>query len=503
MKRIVYTLLLLPLLLSCRDKTDDTRNAVPRIINPRINEGDNITDNESENEIEDNSFLVPMVEIPSDNHIQRLQDINLDHDIEEEQIILTFIKDENGNDRLKLFIADYNNDMMRYQLSLEEIISPDHMEGLSIHLQDMNGNQLNEVLITGFNNQGFQTLDVFSIKTQGGSSGLTYERIVQLVVNGTIDIQTADRSQEYKSGQMTWESFPIVTEETNPEDEENLDLIKTVYNWNKPASKYQPISVAKVPGVAIKEENLKKLYRGDLNDFKSFLSGPWHRVSDSFGEKQPFLQDILYFQPDEEQVIFTIDDIQEIYDWDETYRTIFKGIYIQSHNILIQSLRRDIYITVEDMDSIKVKIQGTTEWGGYYKPLSLSLQQGLVHNETLEPMEELNRLSGLFKGSNGNEFYLDYPFFTEKDVTAENRQGVYTFFNLYGASILQLRYQKENGLMDERVVYKVNLNITEDSSRIIRTLTLEHGSLTVSGFVQNSGDSLHIEQIEVMEAGES
>ncbi|NPD71549.1 pallilysin-related adhesin [Oceanispirochaeta sp. M1] len=499
MKRIVYSLLLLMLLISCRNKSEEMTNAVPRIINPHVNEGDNTTNDEGVNEVEENTFLVPMVEIPDNNHIQRLQDINLDHDVEEEQIILTMVKDEDGKDKLKLFIADYNNDMMRYQLSLEEMISPDHMEGLSVHLQDLNGNQLNEVLITGFNKQGFQTLDVFSIKTQGGSAGLTYRRIAQLVVNGTIDIETADRSQEYKSGQMTWESFPIITEETNPEDDENLDLIKTVYNWNKAASRYQPISVAKVPGVTIKEENLKKLYRGDLDDFKAFLSGPWHRVSDSVGEKQPFLQDILYFQPDEDQVIFTIDDIQEIYDWDDTYRTIFKGIYIQSQNILIQSLRRDILITVEDMDSIKVKIQGTTEWGGYYTPLSQSLQQGLVHDEMLEPIEELNHLSGLFKGSRGNEFYLDYPFFTEKNVDGENRQGVYTFFNLYGTSILQLRYQRKNGLMDARSVYNVDFQITEDSSRIIRTLTLVPGNLTVSGFLQESGETLHIEQIEVMD----
>ena len=198
-------------------------------------------------------------------------------------------------------------------------------------------------------------------------------------------------------------------------------------------------------------------------------------------------------------MIFTIDDIQEIYDWDETYRTIFKGIYIQSRNILIKSLRRDIYITVEDMDSIKLKIQGTTEWGGYYKPLSKSLQQGLVHDEILEPLDEMNRLSGLFKGGQGNEFYLDYPFFTEKSVLGENRQGVYTFFNLYGTNILQLRYQKENGLLDKRAVYKADFQITEDSSRIIRTLTLEPGNLTVSGYVPESGPVLNIEQIEVMD----
>ena len=53
--------------------------------------------------------------------------------------------------------------------------------------------------------------------------------------------------------------------------------------------------------------------------------------------------------------------------------------------------------------------------------------------------------------------------------------------------------------MDARSVYKVDFQVTEDSSRIIRTLTLGPGSLTVSGFLQESGDTLHIEQIEVMD----
>ncbi|MDC7232485.1 MAG: pallilysin-related adhesin [Spirochaetales bacterium] len=499
MKRTVYSLLILLMILSCDNKQEENAPAVPRIINPGINEGENDLSYEGDNEVEENSFLVPMVEISPDEHIQKLQDVNLDQDIEEEQIIITMFRDENDDEKLKIYIADYNNDRMRYQISLEEEISPDHLEGLSIHQQDLNGNNLNEVLVTGFNKRGFQTLDVFSIRTQGGASGLTYSRIARLVINGTIEIQTAVRSQEYQSGQITWESFPIITEETNPEEDENLDLIKTVYNWNRAARRYEPVSIAKIPGATIKEENLKELYRGDLDDFKSFLSGPWHRVSDSNGEKQPFLQDMLYFQPDEEQVIFTIDDVQEIYDWDETYRTIFKGILIQSRNILINSLRRDIYITVEDMDSIRLKIQGTTEWGGYYEPLNLSLQQGLINDDSLEPIDELNRLNGLFKGGRGTEFYLDYPHFTERTPDGENRQGVYTFFNLYGTGILQIRYQRANGLLDERAVYKAEFSTAEDSSRIIRTLSLEPGTLTVSGFIQSPGDNIQIEQIEVID----
>jgi len=501
--RYLILLSLVLILASCSRKTDTTQPAGPRVINPVAHEENSSDLISGDEQIEDMSFMVPMVELPQDENIQKIQDINIDTDNEEEQLILTRTSEANGS-LLKIYVVDYNSDKMKYQISLNQVLKVQLMDGLNMYLQDMNGNQLYEILVTGFDAAGLHTLDAFTIRTMNGPDGLIYKRVVTLAVNGTIDIQTDERSEEYASGQKTWESFPIITEETSSEiDDESLDLVKTVYGWSSATSDYRPVSVAKIPGIIIKEENLKKLYRGGLDGFKSFLSGPWYRVSDLNSVEQPYLKEILYFHPEDAQVIFTVDDIQEIYDWEDTYRTIFKGIYIQSTNILINSLRRDIYITVEDMDSIRVKIQGTTEWGGFYKPVSPSLQQGLIKNETLEPVEELTSLSGLFKGSRGMEIYLDYPYFTEKSENGESKKGVLTFFNLYGTDILEMRYQKENGFLEKRTVYKVDYNLSGDSTRIIRTLTLEPGFLSVSGFMEESGETSHFEQIEIRESGES
>jgi len=501
-----HYLILLPLILflaSCSQKKEINQPVGPRVINPVSNEKSGTDTEKGEGQDEDKSFMVPMVELPQDEYLQDIEDINIDTDNEEEQLILTKTTEETGS-HLKIYVVDYNSDKHKYQISLEQVIKTQLMDGLSMYLQDLNGNQLNEIIITGFDTTGLHTLDAFSIKTLNGPDGLTYRRVISLAVNGTIDIQTAERSENYASGQKTWESFSIITEETNAKpDDDSLDLVKTVYDWSSASSGYRPVSVAKIPGVVIKEEKLKKLYRGNLNDFKDFLSGPWYRVSDLNAVEQPYLKEILYFNPDEDQVIFTEDNIQEIYNWEDTYRTIFKGIYIQSSNILIKSLRRDIYITVEDMDSIRVKIQGTTEWGGFYKPLNSSLQQNLIKNETLEPVDELSALSGLFKGSRGTEIYLDYPYFTEKSETGESKKGVLSFYNLYGTDILEMRFQKENGYLEKRTVYRVSYDISEDSTRIIRTLTLEPGILSVSGFLAESGESTHLEQIEIKESGKS
>ena len=497
-----FSLLLTAILIlfSCKPDKENNEETSPRVISPRLSDNDSGNSSQSEGVAADTSYLVPMIDLPEDEYVQKIQDSNLDEDSEEEQIILTRVSIDD-NDLLRLYIADYDNENVRYKKVLVQDINAQHMEGLSIHLQDLNGNQLNELYITGFTDGGFHTMDAFTIASQ--ARGLEYKQILSLSVNGTIDIQTTARSEAYKGGEKTGESFPIITEETSTEDDDNLDLVKTIYNWSTTARKYQPFSVAKIPGVTIKEENLKKLYRGDLKGFKTFLTGPWHRVKDLNRKEQPFLNEILYFYPDEEQVIFTVDDIQEIYSWKDTYRTIFKGIYIQSTNILINSIRRDIYITVEDMDSIRMKIQGTTEWGGYYEPVSPTLQQELIRHDKLETIDELTALSGLFKGSRGNEIYLDYPYFTEKNSEGETEKGVLTFFDLYGTTVMEMRYQKENGLLARRAVYRASFSETGDSSRIIRTLSLEPGSLSVSGFNRDPGEVIHLEQVEIRESEES
>lgn len=501
MIRILSLLLTAALLMtSCDPDEQSDSGTVPRVISPRLNDGADAGGNDTVGEATDTNYLVPMIDLPEDEYVQKIQDSNLDEDSEEEQIILTRVRIDD-KDILRLYIADYDNDNVRYRRALVQDINAQQMEGLSVHLQDLTGDQLNELYITGFTDGGFHTIDAFAISSQ--SRGLAYRTVLSLSVNGTIDIQTKARSEAYENGEKTTESFPIITEETSTEDDDNLDLVKTIFNWNASARKYQPFSVAKIPGVTIKEEKLKKLYRGDLNGFKSFLTGPWHRVSDLNRREQPFLNEILYFYPDEEQLIFTVDDVQEIYSWKDTYRTIFKGIYIQSANILINSIRRDVYITVEDMDSIRMKIQGTTEWGGYYEPVSPTLQQELIRLDKLETIDELTALSGLFKGSRGNEIYLDYPYFTEKNSEGETEKGVLTFFDLYGTAVMEMRYQKENGLLARRAVYRASFSETGDNSRIIRTLSLEPGSLSVSGFSKEPGEVIHLEQVEIRESGES
>lgn len=500
MKKIVVLLSIALLLFSCHKKEDRTSPpSTPRIISPHSH-SEEIQESESDFlDEEEQRFLVPMISLPPEETILVTNDVNLDFDTEDEQIILTHKMIEE-NTRINLYVVDYDNDKMAFYTVLKTVITPNNTEGISILIQDLTGNNLNEIIITGFTTEQNHTLDAFTITSSGGINGLLLKPILGLSINGIIDMQTYDRSQDYKMGKTTNESFSIVTEETDATSEDNLDLIKTSYKWDNIAKKYIPSSIDKIPGVSIKEEKLEKIYKGTLDEFVDYISGPWYRVEDLSRKKQALLEEIILFHPEDNQIVFSVDDIQEIYNWNDTFRTIFKGINIQSRNSLISSQRKDIYLSLEELDRIKVNIHGSTEWDGYYKPVDSILQKSLMPDSGIEESKTLSRLSGQFRNNKGEDLNLELPYFTLKSGTENIAKGVIEFYILNNISIMEMRHLKENGLMEKREIYSVEYNESTDSSRIIRTLTLTPGILSTKGFTQEPGEALHYEQIEVSDS---
>ena len=327
--------------------------------------------------------------------------------------------------------------------------------------------------------------------------------VLNVSINGIIEIQTYDRSQDYKIGKPTSESFSIITEETDEVSQDNLDLIKTTYKWNRSSREYLPTSIDKIPGVSISEEQLEKVYKGSLDDFIDYIAGPWYRIEDLNRKKQAIMEEIIFFNPADGQLIFSVDDIQENYDWSDTYRTIFKGINIQSKNSLITSQRRDIYLSLEALDRIKVNIHGSTEWDGYYTQVGPLLQKSLIAHSGIEDSNILSRLSGQFRNNKDEDLNLELPYFTLKTGTEHVAHGVIEFYILNDISIMEMHYLKGNGLLDKREIYSVDYNEARDSSRIIRTITLTPGMLTAKGFVLTPGEVVHYEQIEISDSDQA
>ena len=497
MKKLAFLLLFPAILLSCRDKSTNTDNpSTPKVINPLGTTDNSRIDDSTAAQEEDRNFLVPMIPIPQGEKLVLTNDVNLDFDTEDEQIILTRLTTEENN-QLILYVVDYNNNEMVFYEALKTPISADSSEGLSVLLQDVTGNSINEIIITGFTQEQNHTFDAYTILSTGGGQKLQLVNILSLNINGIIEIENYERSQDYRMGQNTNESFTIVSEETDEVSEDNLDLIKTTYKWNRSRRTYAPSSIDKIPGLSIKEEQLTKIYRGSLEEFVDYISGPWYKVEDLNRNRQPLLKQIIHFDISGNQIIFAEDNIQELYDWNDTFRTIFKGINIQSGSSLITSQRRDIYLSLEELDLIKLNIHGSTEWDGFYSPVTPALQQSLMVKQGIEESRELSRLSGQYRNNKGEDLNIELPYFTLKTGNELISNGFMEFFILNDMPILEMHYLKTNGLIDHRDVYYVEYQESEDSSRIIRTMTLTPGTLTTKGFSRIPGDTIHYEQIEI------
>ena len=161
MKKLIVLLLPLIILISCRnDKAAQQPPSTPRIINPSSSSANQSEAVSNIIEEEDQNFLVPMIPLPPEDTLLLTNDVNLDFDTEDEQIILTR-RTVDGKTVIYLYVVDYNNDKMAFYSALETGISPDSTEGISILIQDLTGNNLNEIIITGFTKNENHTLDVF------------------------------------------------------------------------------------------------------------------------------------------------------------------------------------------------------------------------------------------------------------------------------------------------------------------------------------------------------
>jgi hypothetical protein len=350
------------------------------------------------------------------------------------------------------------------------------------------------------NASGEQTLSVFRKTRSPAGYGLYYTTITDITSDGTIEIQYKDRSQAYQMNQRNGVSFPIVTYARDPESDNIMDLVQITYNWRFQESRYVETHRERIPGEQIEEQQLKELFRSGAAAFEEFLNGPWYRV-DTVDEGYGYdLGDMILFDPGARRIYFYSGGVQEVYVWTKSDRTIFRGLYISTHNEAISFLRRQVRISVRTLDTIQLEIHGTEEWRGTYRKLAPGLQAELLHTRRSEVRMHPVELQGLYKSDEGMEIYFDPPRFTLTEGEQELHGGFATF--RVQSEILQLKVVRRNGLVQETRTYRMAYSEERDETRILRTLELKPGELGVYGFTPSLSDAVKLDQIEILEDAE-
>jgi Pallilysin beta barrel domain len=453
----------------------------------------------------DNIGKIPKVTLNPNDFLIDLIDTNIDLDSHDEQILI--VKDNSSNNSsVRVLVADFDNIMNSYSVSWEGVTGSDNIRSLSISLKDITGDHNLEIVVSGTDLDGKETLNIYRRTPSQDGIVIYFSEILNLIADGNIEIKEQQRTQAYQTGISGGMSFPVIVTTSDNESDNILDLIQTTYFWRNQESVYKLISTDKIKGEEIENSKLRELYRSDRNFFKSYLNGPW-MLSNS-DNNLSYHNPVVYFDNEKKQIIFSNNDFLEIYLWESSSKTLSNTLQITCKNDLVPFLDVTISVRVLDMNTINIKFRDNSirtnrntdnqAWTGNYFMLNPDIQKNIIEDfRSVSKDDEIPVLSGYYRSDIGDEFSFNLPNFTLKTENDILNGGFYLFDN--GLKIAEFKILDKNNLVKYILTYKYDYFEEINEIEIIRTLILIPGKLTIKGFLE-SGEQfsrfIQIEQIE-------
>lgn len=441
--------------------------------------------------------LAPKVPLDREEKLIQVINTNLDLDLNEEQILVLRKKDD-PDAPLRIAVVDYDTVRGSYSRTWEGLTNATNLRLFEVSLKDLVGDHNLEIVCRGMNSSGELTLNVFRKTPPPTGLGLYFTEISRIVSDGSIEIQEIERSEGYRLGQKNGPSFIIYSYTQDRESSNLLDRIKYTYNWQYQQNRYILSSVEKLPGAVVEEKQLRELFANpSAGAFEEYLSGPWY-LSGSEGKEE-----IILFSPEEKQITIYSGQVEEIYIWQASFRSLSNRLLIFTANESIESIQKRIYIEVVSLNTIDVSIIGAEQWdrtAGRYIKLSEELQQELLKKKQSEVKPSAVSLKGVYKSGKGIEIIFDPPHFT---WIGERRQfsGGFTII-LLDKEVLYLKGLDENGLPVEDATYIMEYSEKKEGGYFYRTLTLTPGRMSVHGVKPVSEEKITFEQLESLEKGD-
>lgn len=502
-------LLLFTLILMASCKNDLKNNVVkPLEINPVYN--GKVSDNETLNSIVHyfDEEKKPKVTLNPNDILIDLIDTNLDLDSHDEQILI--VKNNSSSDSLvRIIVADFDDIINSYSVTWEGTTGSNNIRSLLITLKDITGDHNLEIVCSGTDLDGKETLNIYRRTPSQGRIILHYSEILNLIVDGNIEIKEENRSQAYQTGISDGLSFPVIVTTTDKDSDNLLDLIEETYFWRNQESKYKLISIDKIPGDQIESTKLRELFRSDRNYFKSFLNGPW--MFSGSDNSLSYNNPIVYFDTDKDKVVFSNNDFLEIYLWESSSKTLSNTLQINCKNELVSFLDVSISVKVLDLNNISLKFKDNSirnnrnsenqVWTGNYFKLNEDIQRNLIGEfRSISKESEIPFLYGYYRSDTGDEISFNSPNFTLKTDDSDLHGGYYLFDN--GLKIAEFKILDKNNLVQDVITYKYDYFEEVNEIEIIRTIILIPGSLTIKGFVPSGEHFVRYIQIEQKERTE-
>jgi hypothetical protein len=349
----------------------------------------------------------PKIPIGKNEKVLEIINTNLDLDEAEEQILI-LKETTDSSSPIKIVIADNEDHRNMYVKAWEGITNATNSRIFKVELLDVVGDYSHQIVLHGMNARDL-TLDIFKRTPSLSNPGLHFQPICQIISNGTIRIHKIERSPEYESGQKNGESFPVIVERKELGSKNDMDLIEETYSYIASTNRYTLTGVRNIPADVASQEKLSPLFStNDEGAFLAFLKGGWFEKTQK--------DKLVAFFPETNQIVFSMGNVSEVYDWDYSRRTLFNGLMIVAHNILIKSIKININITARALNAINVSFEDDT-WSGEYQKLNEVSQEHYYTADAKSLRPSTLDLSGVYEDEQTNEkesnqIIFEPPYFT-------------------------------------------------------------------------------------------
>ena len=477
---LAFALLCLMLLASC---SQDERSTIEANRSPSISLPETETPQKTvlRGETSDgiDGIRAPRVTIDTGDTVLAVYNVNLDLDTSEEQVLL-LVREDEAEAPIRIAVVSFDTLVGGYSVAYEGVTGSTNRQSTGLSFVDLVGDHGLEIVALGMI-EGERTIDVLRKSTSPSGFGLYYESILSLSVDGTIEIEPVQRSEAYREGFTNGASYTIKTL-TPPERSQNLlDLNLTRYFWRFADRRYVKGVEERISGAAIEQSQLAELFRSDAHSFEEFLGGIW------FLEFPAVPEEIyLVFEPDRRRFTYYAEDIQEVYVWNASYKTLVNQIEIAGTNELIPYIRKNLYVRVDTLGYIR--LLGSDPWiGAYHRVPAIEEYASETTND------DSPHLSGLYLSDIGERLYFEGSEF-ELERAGVEYEGVFTLFTVE-TPLLELRIRAKTGVFNDNLRFELQYSEAVRNERLYRTIYLRPGVVGIYGFEANGEEATRYEQI--------
>src|SRR5574344_436873 len=418
-------------------------NTTATVVIPQV-AGNNAEKDTANSEVGDDAVLSSLVPLKNDETLISVVSMDFNNDGFEDQV--NAIKTA-ASPYLSLLVGLYNAKNASYERKAVIATKITQVKTFAYTGMDLTGEHRISLVYQGYAENGDSVLQAFFITSPNGVFNL--HQIADFEADGTIFIQQLDRYDDYERSQANGTSFPIWVYSTDVTMGANsTDQLQTRYDWNAAEQKYTKALQIKVAGSKLAAKELARIQDGTVGTFAGYLDGLWYKT-DNDGTGQRY----LCFDYDSKEIIFFLDDTEEVYNWvNSNLRR--NGIYLSTTNAEIENLQRRVDISLLGVDGISLKIQDdvrmligeSTMWDGEYKKMSFNSINHKAPSQVVPAATYIADLEKgpLWKASDGTVITFSAGAYTSSGDAASDA-GVYTSEDADGRPFIEFRPRGATG----------------------------------------------------------